>query len=329
MLMLPPLLYFISPKAAVTLLCIDLALVLQPIGPWPRFRTYFQLFYEIFNFHHNLSPETVQILTEKNHLSMITMHPHGIIPLQGFIGFSFCDQHIPALSGVGATTDFALLLPILRQILGYLSVGSAKKGAILHAMQNENKNMLISPGGVAEIFLCHRRSGKDEGGQVQSIKARRYGLMKLAFQTGTAVYPVYIFGATDLFDQLMPEKKANVENKGHNQKLLSIVDYVSKMVESASRRFQGGISIFWGQYFLPIPHNPQLSLVMADPIYPVPGTSELNTSGGKTIRTCKRVKDPTPEQVEELVGRYVDSMQRLFEQYKVEAGYPNDTLQIL
>ena len=127
----------------------------------------------------------------------------------------------------------------------------------------------------------------------------------------------------------MPEKKANVENKGHNQKLSSIVDYVSKMVESASRRFQGGISIFWGQYFLPIPHNPQLSLVMADPIYPVPGTSELNTSGGKTIRTCKRVKDPTPEQVEELVGRYVDSMQRLFEQYKVEAGYPNDTLQIL
>ncbi len=224
------------------------------------------------------------------------------------------------MTGVGATTDVGSKLPILRQILGYLSVGSAKKGAILNTMQNENKNILISPGGVAEIFLSNRRS-KTSNGEVQSIKARRHGLMKLALQTGAVIYPVYFFGATDLFNQLMPVTKVTETKKDRNKFSLS------EFVESFSRRYlQGGISIFWGQYFLPIPHNPRLSIVIGDPIHPVPGTSELNRDG---IRTCKKVQDPTNEEVEELVGRYTDSMHRLFEQYKVEAGYPNDTLKIL
>ena len=52
-----------------------------------------------------------------------------------------------------------------------------------------------------------------------------------------------------------------------------------------------------------------------------------NVNGDK--QSCEQVENPTSEQVEELLERYVDAMQRLFEQYKVEAGYPNETLKII
>ena len=56
-------------------------------------------------------------------------------------------------------------------------------------------------------------------------------------------------------------------------------------------------------------------------------TTELNVCGDK--RTCKRIANPTDEQVEELMERYVNALQSLFEQYKIEAGYPNDMLHII
>jgi hypothetical protein len=80
---------------------------------------------------------------------------------------------------------------------------------------------------------------------------------------------------------------------------------------------------------------------MGDPIYPVPQSltesqkeeemeqsdKEMEQSDKK--KTCPRIDNPTKEQVEELMARYVDALERLFEQYKVQAGYPNDVLEIL
>jgi hypothetical protein len=66
---------------------------------------------------------------------------------------------------------------------------------------------------------------------------------------------------------------------------------------------------------------------MADPIYPVPGTSEMNVNG-KMI-TCKRVDNPSVEQIEEFMARYVDSLHRLFEQHKVQKGLSHQKLKVL
>ena len=329
LLVLPPFMCLYYPKVALTLFLINLVLVFYPIKPWRRFRTFFELFYDIFDVHHNMTPKFTQFLANENHLSILAMHPHAIIPLQAFIWSAFCDRFIPQFYGVGATSDQALRLPIVRHILLYLSVGSAHKDVILHSMQTDDHNLFILPGGVAEIFLSQRHSEKDgsaSGPYIQSIKARRYGLMKLALQTGAAIFPMYAFGATDVFDQLMPVKKGStVSKKSHN--LSSLVDYLSEAMESISRRVHGGLTLYWGRYFLPIPHNPKLTLVMADPIYPVPGTTGWNENGTK--KTCKKIPNPTPEQVEELMERYVDALHRLFEQYKVQAGYPNDILDIV
>lgn len=281
-----------------------------------------QLFYEPFDFHHNFTPRLEELAEEGNHLSIIAMHPHAIIPLHGFIWGAICDQLLPSMYGYGSTTDGALILPVLRHVLGWIGTISANKKTVLNSMQRKGEHLFILPGGVAEIFLSQRRQTSDNSlPNTQTIKAKRYGLMKLALQTGAAIYPSFVFGASDFLDQLTPVEN----NEGGDSD--STTSFIGKIMEAMSRKIKGGLTLFYGRFYLPVPYNPRISMVFGDPIYPVENTSMKNVNGDK--QTCERVENPTSEQVEELLERYVDAMQRLFEQYKVEAGYPNETLKII
>jgi len=278
-------------------------------------------------------------------LSIIAMHPHAIIPLHGFLWGAICDQLLPHMYGYGGTTEFAMRLPVLRHILQYLSVGSANKERILMEMQTNGQNLFILPGGVAEIFLSHRRQQQSDNNttllpNTQTIKARRYGLMKLALETGAIIYPAFVFGATDLLDQLTPVEKRSRDDNDHSRKTTTMLDFLGNMMQFMSRKIKGGLTVFYGRYYLPIPYTPQLSMVLGNPIHPVveiedkdnaasSSTAMKDNVRGEKKRTCRRVENPTTEQVEELTERYVDALQCLFEQYKEEAGFPNDSLQII
>ncbi len=323
LLVLPMILMKYHRPWALLLTLVDVILAFHPVNEWYQFRTFFQLWYGLFNLHTNVDPKGSGRFALKDEISIVAMHPHAIIPLHGFLWSAFCEQFFPHFYGVGASTDIAMRLPILRHVLGFISVGSAQKGVILKSMQVEGENLFILPGGVAEIFLSRRHS------DIQTIKAKRYGLMKLSLETGAAIIPAYTFGATDLFDQLTPVNKDKHTMDKLKSKRLDVFELISETIESLSRRFQGGMTVFWGKGFLPIPHTPQISMVFGDPIYPVPGTerSEMNLNGNK--RTCKKIPNPTHEQVHELMDRYTEALYSLFEQYKGEAGYPNNTLRIV
>ena len=144
--------------------------------------------------------------------------------------------------------------------------------------------------------------------------------MKLALQTGAVIYPSYVFGATDMLDQLAPVEKGQDKSKQDTK------NSFASMMQFLSRKLGGGLTLYYGRYYLPIPYNPRLSMVLGNPIYPVLSTTEPNVCGEKN--TCERIENPTTEQVEELMDRYANALQDLFEQYKVEAGYPNDTLKV-
>lgn len=293
-----------------------------------------------------MTPLLDEIARKENRLSIIAMHPHAIIPLHGFLWGAICDQLLPHMYGYGGTTEFAMRLPVLRHILQYLSVGSANKERILMEMQTNDQNLFILPGGVAEIFLSHRRQQQQSDSDTtlvpntQTIKARRYGLMKLALETGAIIYPAFVFGATDLLDQLTPVEKKSEDDDDHPNTSKTMLDFLGNMMEFMSRKIKGGLTLFYGRYYLPIPYTPQLSMVLGNPIHPVVEIEDKDNaaSSSKTMidnvrgekkRTCKRIENPTTEQVDELMERYVDALQCLFEQYKEEAGYPNDTLQII
>ena len=74
-------------------------------------------------------------------------------------------------------------------------------------------------------------------------------------------------------------------------------------------------------------------LLQGDPIVPVPGTVGGGGKAGEPRHelggrlTCRRIEEPSDEQVEELLGRYTDGLRRLFDQYKAQAGYPDATLE--
>ena len=277
--------------------------------------------------------------------------------------------------GVAATTDAAQRLPVLRQLLVWLSGTSANRKNIKREMQINNQNLYILPGGVAEIFYSRRmkadcetegvessrcRSGsrnKANGGSGASnncnhptgkthyIKGKRYGLMKLALQTGSLIVPCYAFGGTEFYDQIATigmDDNTHVNNHDSNkmnrEKKESKSSYIKscctlfgKFLQRISRQMKGGITFYWGQYYTPMPYPAEISIVLGDPIVPVIGTlgDETNGTGKNRKRTCKKIDNPTPEQVEELMSRYIDSMERLFDQYKHQAGYGNDVLKVI
>mmetsp|Transcript_33663 Transcript_33663/g.39220 ORF Transcript_33663/g.39220 Transcript_33663/m.39220 type:complete len:464 (+) Transcript_33663:49-1440(+) len=329
LLFLPTIVYFTySTHLALGIVILDIILVFYPNQEWPFFRQLFQVWYELFDFHHNVTTETHKIFAKHNNLSILAMHPHGIIPIHAFIWSAFCDQYLPTLYGVGATTDAAQRLPILRQMLRWLSAGSADRVVIKENMIKHNKDLFILPGGVAEIFFSRRMEMNTTISQVHTIKAKRYGLMKLALQTGSIIVPSYVFGTTNFFDQIATI--GDNYNFDSNQSFFS--KSVGKFLESMSRRIKGGMTFYWGQYGTPMPHKTKVTLVLGNPIIPVPGTMGMEVtnerSGSKAKRTCRKIEDPTSEQIEELMNRYIDALERLFDQYKAQAGYENDILKV-
>lgn len=98
--------------------------------PWAR--KIGQLWYEIFDFSSNKSPEQIAEVLKysDDHQLIMCMHPHGIVPFHAWLWAAYADQYMcddtgRALYGFGAAADAVAYVPGLRNILGWLSAGSA------------------------------------------------------------------------------------------------------------------------------------------------------------------------------------------------------------
>jgi diacylglycerol O-acyltransferase 2, plant len=156
---------------------------------------------------------------------------------------------------------------------------------VVNASGRIPRHLYILPGGVAEIFLS--TPGKHE------IITSRKGLMRLALETGTSIFPCYVFGGTDFFNNLAT---------GDN--------FFSRF----SRRYRMGLALFYGQFGLPmVPYAPRVTLCIADAI-------EVKKWEGE---------GPVPQElIEELQEKYAKAFQELFEKYKGVAGYPDSVLKV-
>lgn len=125
------------------------------------------------------------------------------------------------------------------------------------------------------------------------VFSNRRGLIKLSLETGAQLIPCYVFGGTDFFYNLATGQ-----------------GFLSKL----SRKFKIGITIFWGWFFLPIPFHPKITMCIADPIPVEKWVSDESISA---------------QAIEELHKKYVESITKLFDDYKEAAGYPDATLEIL
>lgn len=107
--------------------------LLFPMREWPVMRKVGQLWYELFDFSCNLNPAMLKpfINGSMDGQYIVSMHPHGVIPLQAILWAAYCDQYLQDAStgqsmyGFGAAADIIMYLPFLRNIMGWLSGGSA------------------------------------------------------------------------------------------------------------------------------------------------------------------------------------------------------------
>jgi hypothetical protein len=223
-----------------------------PSYEWKSFRKVGQLWYELLDFRTNLSPERIaEIVHSGDSAQFIAgMHPHGIIPFHAMLYAAFCDQYLTSggrsLYGFGAGANVVLYLPLLKHIMSWLSVTGADYESLRdrladykahsNSRHSSAKHLFILPGGIAEVLVSAPKT------HIVVFKRRR-GLIKLALETGAHLAPIYVFGGTDFF---------------HN--LISGDNFVGRV----SRRLRMGISVFYGPWFLPVPYTPRITFCYAE-----------------------------------------------------------------
>ena len=109
---------------------------------------------------------------------MWAVYPHGVFPWTPIFYWGLnpaFNSLLPCIhSGV-------FMIPLLRDLAGWMGCISANKRDIINALENGN-SVLITPGGLQDIQYKYNK-----------IKKRR-GFLKIAKETKTSVVPVWIDG---------------------------------------------------------------------------------------------------------------------------------------
>lgn len=287
------------------LISVAISLMFEP-KEWLSARKVGQLWYELLDFSTNISPDDLENLINygDDHQLIIGMHPHGVIPFHAVLWAAYCDQYFTnrktkkSLYGFGAAADIVIHLPFLKNIMGWLSAGSASYKTLKRGLTdgqsdcvNANngrkpRHLFILPGGIAEIFTSTPKK--------HAIVCRgRRGLMRLSLETGAQLVPSYVFGGTDFFHNL-------ATGEG--------------VFSHLCRRYRIGITIFWGYFFLPFPFTPRVTMCIGEPIL----VDKWQGEG------------PIPDSlIDDLLGKYILAIESLFDDYKALAGYPHAELEVL
>ena len=296
------------------------ASALLPAREWPAFRKLGQLWYEIFDLHSSVSPRGLRrkIRDGQRRKFVMAMHPHGIIPLHAVLWAAYCDQYMTdpitgdSLYGFGAAADVVDRIPFVRNVMGWLSAGSASYGVLRDglcrgkaAQVNRNNNrkprhLFVLPGGIAEVFT----SSPDR--DVINIKERR-GLMRLALESNATIIPCYAFGATSFFDQ------ANIIS--------------SSAAERASRKYKVGLCMFYGALYCPIlPVRARVTMCFGEPVEPAEANSnpdpdpDTNSTSDNAIVPSSNERSKYAKEsiaVERMHADYLTSITNVYDRYKV------------
>ena len=283
MVMSLPVLLWLRPRMGLTFLALCLGSLTWPSSNWPAFRRVFQHLFDFFNVRSNFYDVSPRLDRKKRHIW--AMHPHAIVPLHALTWCAFLDKQDRELYGVGGMANAIYFMPFVRNIFMWLNNISASY-KVLRSSLLANKNVFLLPDGIAGVFYARR-------GQHYAVLKKRRGMFRLAIETGASIVPIYCFGANDLLDQAVAD---------------------DSLIGKLSRKFRVSVTIFWGQFGLPIPFPVNMSYVFGDPVPP----PELSGSNAKM-----------EDAVEHFYREYVKSLKEAFDKYKDAAGYAKAELKIV
>eukprot|EP00249_Psilotum_nudum_P008817 c21524_g1_i1 orf=168-1151(+) len=119
---------------------------------------------------------------------------------------------------------------------------------------------------------------------------KRYGFVRTAIQTGSPLVPAFIFGQSYIYNWWKPNGK--------------LYDHFARAIGAAP-------IVFWGVFGSPVPHRRPMYVAVGKPIH------------------VEKNPDPPFEVVKALHIKFLSSLEDLFENHKVPAGYTDSHLYIL
>lgn len=213
--------------------------------------------------------------------------PHGVFPF-GNITTMIAFPSIMGYSMQALAASAAVSMPIFKHVLVTLGAISASKSNAVQALRG-GASLGISTGGVAEVF----ETQSDTGDQYVVLRSRK-GIIRLAFTTGAALVPCYLFGNTELLS-LWTGREMGLHST----------------LRTLSRKLGVALIVFWGRFLLPVPYRVPIFGVMGRSI-PVP-----------------LKPDPSDEEVDALHALLCDRMVQLFDRYKESYGWKDKKLIII
>mmetsp|Transcript_7984 Transcript_7984/g.12110 ORF Transcript_7984/g.12110 Transcript_7984/m.12110 type:complete len:323 (+) Transcript_7984:166-1134(+) len=227
-----------SRKKKIAFFCTLFLLTFSPLPEIRRIKKFFlwRMFFKYFEGRverHNFSPTSQAIYC---------LFPHGIFPF-GVAFASLDDLNSSFFNGAKPTVASVMMhVPLIGHILRMLGAIKAKPQSITKAL-SDKKSLVISPGGIREIFWGYPRPGCLPNFEYVLLK-NRSGFVRKALEEGVPLVPVYVFGNSKTFKRVQ----------------------LPKFFESLSQRLKVSIVLFWGRFGLPVPFKVPLLFAIGGPI---------------------------------------------------------------
>jgi len=216
---------------------------------------------------------------------IFVLHPHGLMPWLA----------LP----VGRTREWAHLFPgiFIRSLCAspVFKIPVAREAVIWNGSVDAtrfNAKQVLESGSSLSVFP----GGSEEAmrtmpGKETLVLSKRKGFVRLAFENGCDLVPVYAFGVNDLYGQMQIAKQFRL--------------WLLKKTQFAW-------TFGWGKRFFNL-------LPAQRPIYIVIG---------KPINVAK-IEHPTDEQIDEIHAKYTKELEVLFETHKEQCGFGDRDLTII
>lgn len=221
---------------------------------------------------------------EKCGQAIFTLEPHGILPMS-IIAFHPINDKVHGHKLASGMTSAVFQIPFMRHIYTWVRGESVDKDNLLRRIKN-GYSPVFCPGGVQEVANMGNRK------EVVLFLKSRFGFLKLAYQHGLQIVPVFSFGLDDLFDYVIPNSPI-VKKMGRRMGFLPIY-------------FSG----LWGTPFGPAKSSP------------------ITVCIGKPIKVVK-IAAPTAADITKLQEEFLKGMTEVYEKNKQKYGFGDITLRII
>ncbi|GJN92241.1 hypothetical protein Rhopal_005271-T1 [Rhodotorula paludigena] len=212
-------------------------------------------------------------------------HPHGVIGMGAIANFGTeatgFSRQFPGLRPHLLTLANNFNLPLYRELLLGLGIASVSMKSCQNILrQGPGSSITIVVGGAAESLSAHP-------GTADLTLKRRKGFIKLAIRQGADLVPVFSFGENDIFGQLSNARGTRLY----------------KLQKRFQAVFGFTLPIFFGRGLF----NYNVGLM--------PYRHPIVSVVGRPI-SVKQKDHPTSADLDEVQGRYIEELKRIWEDYK-------------